>query len=148
MTKRTIYYTTDYSDVPLIKLRYKDTEFYAILDSGSESTLIDRRFAEKLKLEPSKTDISVSYIGFGGVSDMPLSNVSLRCLAGPDDYPVDISATLSDLSAIQAYFDKWNEEKICVPLLIGSDGLASMEATIDFENKLFSFYEDTYEQDR
>ena len=152
MSKRTIFYTTDYSDVPLIKLRYKDTEFYAILDSGSESTLIDRRFVEKLELEPSKTDISVSYIGFGGVSDMPLSNVNLHCSvtddAGSSSYPIKINATLSDLSAIQAYFDKWNEEKISVPLLIGSDTLAWIEATIDFENQMFSFYEDTDEQDR
>ena len=141
MTKRTIFYTTDYSDVPLIKLRYKDTEFYAILDSGSESTLIDRRFAESLELEPSKTDISVSYIGFGGVSDMPLSNVKIPCSVtdGSESYPVTIDATLSDLSAIQAYFDKWNEEKILVPLLIGSPTLAWLEATIDYGNHLFSF---------
>jgi hypothetical protein len=151
MTKRTIFYTTDYSEVPLIKLRYKDTEFYAILDSGSEATLIDRQFAEKLGLEPSETDISVSYTGFGGVSDVPLSNVSVKCFATDDifpQYPMTIDATLSDLSAIQLHFDKWNDEKILVPVLIGIDTLTKIEATINFEDKLFSFYGEKDEQDK
>lgn len=144
MSKRTIFYTTDYSDVPLIKLRYKDTEFYAILDSGSDVTLVDRHFAEDFELEQSEEDVSVTYVGFGGTANAPLSNVSVSCSVVDDNesYPVDIKATLSDLSAIQMYFDKWNDEKILVPMLIGSDGLTRMEATIDFENHLFSFYED------
>ena len=144
MPRRTIFYTTDYSDVPLIKLRYKDTGFYAILDSGSEATLMDRRFAESLELEQKSEDISVTYVGFGGTANAPLSNVSLSCsvVDGSESYPVTIDATLSDLSAIQAYFDKWNNDNIVVPLLIGSDMLARIEATIDFENQLFSFYED------
>ena len=144
MSKRTIFYTTDYSDVPLIKLRYKDTEFYAILDSGSDITLVDRRFAEDLGLEQNEEDVSVTYVGFGGTANAPLSNVSIQCsvVDGNELYPVSIDATLSDLSAIQMYFDKWNDEKILVPMLIGSDGLTRMEATIDFENHLFSFYED------
>ena len=144
MSKRTIFYTTDYSDVPLIKLKYKDTEFYAILDSGSDVTLVDRHFAEDLGLEQSEEDVSVTYVGFGGTANAPLSNVSVQCsvVDGNEYYPISIDATLSDLSAIQMYFDKWNDEKILVPMLIGSDGLTRMEATIDFENHLFSFYED------
>lgn len=144
MSKRTIFYTTDYSDVPLIKLKYKETEFYAILDSGSDATLIDKRFVENLGLEQSEEDVNVTYVGFGGTANAPLSNVSISCsvIDGNDSYPVDIEATLSDLSAIQMYFDKLNDEKILVPMLIGSNVLVHLEATIDFENHLFSFYED------
>lgn len=144
MNKNTIKFNTDYSNTPLIKLKSNETEFYALVDSGSDSTLVDSEFITEQQIDQETTDLVETYIGFNGSSDFPISYSNIECvIVGDDaDYPININATISNLSAIQAYFDKWSDGEILVPLIIGSDTLTKMQATIDFKTNTFSFYTD------
>lgn len=145
-TKYTVPFITDYSDVPLVKMKHGGTEFYAIIDTGSESTLVDKKFVQSNDLNVTTSDNNMSYVGFGGSveSGEPVSSVAFSCsiVGESDDYPICINATLTDLSPIQAYFDKWTGGEVNVPMLIGSDTLIDVDAIIGFDKKQFTFYTD------
>lgn len=147
-TKYTVPFTTNYSDAPLIKLRQGDLEFYALVDTGSESTFIDKAFTGDMTVVQGNYKTDVTYVSFTGSSTAPYTNVQMKCLAVGEssEYPLTIDATLSDLSPIQSYFDKWTGGEVKVPVLLGSDTLIKNEAIIDFARKSFSFHDKINEE--
>ena len=137
----TVAFIDKYSIAPLIELDYKGKRIYALLDSGSEQTLVDRKFIEEQGVSTTESDETMTLTGFNGHRNLNVNTVHLDLIATPGalDFPVD--AQISDLSVIQNYFDKWTDSSVRVPLLIGSDTLSKIDATIDFEDKLFTWRE-------
>lgn len=148
-TKYTVPFITDYSDVPLVKMKHGGTEFFAIIDTGSESTFVDKKFVQSNDINVTTSESNMSYVGFGGEvkSEELTSMVEFNCsIVGKfRDYPICVNATLTDLSPIQSYFDKWSGGVVNVPMLIGSDTLMKVDATIGFDKKQFTFYTDDNE---
>ena len=138
----TVAFVDKYSIAPLIELDYNGKRIYALLDTGSEQTLVDRKFIEEQGVSTTESDETMTLTGFNGHRNLNVSTVHFDCVAPPltmYDFPVD--AQISDLSVIQTYFDKWTDGSVKVPLLIGSDTLSKIDATIDFEDKLFTWRE-------
>lgn len=151
LTEHCIPLHTNYSDAPLIRFIYNDNEYYALVDTGSEQTLIDRKFAEDNKLETIKEqDDTVTLHGLSGDSSSPYRHVSLDVDLGvrlPKNYSkFKLFGLLTDLRVIQTQFDKRTDEGIKVPVLLGSDLLSLMKAKIDFKDGWFKYNNDISSQ--
>ena len=148
-TKYTVPFTTNYSDAPLIKLRQGDLEFYALVDTGSEQTLIDSHFGGDMSdvQDGQKEDITiVGYSGPHTEGSHPIAKIKCMVIGNAEEYPVTITAELSDLSPVQGCFDRRTGGEVIMPMIIGSDTLIKNEAIIDFAQKSFSFYDKINEE--
>ena len=138
-----VKYTDEYSLIPLIKFNRNGQDYYALIDTGSESTLIDGSFVESEELDIITSDKTRTLTGLVGKKEEQINTVQIDCtIDSKDNVVLPVTALLSDLSMIQSYFDKWTGGEVIVPILIGSDTLTKLNAKIDYENKLFTFDDD------
>jgi hypothetical protein len=102
----------------------------SMLDSGAESTVLDRAFAERLGIKPTGL---VAALGTGGrdVADLA-SGVTLRI---GDVELRDMTVALMDLSPIAAAIGR------PLPVVLGKEVLNALTVQLDFAGKTITFHD-------
>lgn len=134
MKKKEINFENVGTEMPVVKLTLNNgVSFTAIIDTGSESTLIDKDFAKenKKEFELIKTRKKISLLGLNGEKDYPM--LFVKALVSE----CDMKFQMIDFSYIGNNF----EEKYGVKAsaLIGSDVLNQLNAVIDYDNHKVTF---------
>ena len=107
------------------------TTYYALLDTGTETTLFDWSLRDKEGVDALATESSVNFINVGGESPhQDYVPVSLDTRFNSNKDSVSISGILYDLSIISNSFDSFN-----ISGLIGSDFFESTDAVINYDEK-------------
>lgn len=124
------------SKIPVVSIILENgDETYALLDSGSESTLIDKDFIldNKSVFKVKRPKAKVSYIGLSNTSELPVVNAETMVKFGNNDESIKIFGEVFEFKFICSSF---KETYNCSPkILIGSDTLETYNAKIDFENE-------------
>ena len=130
--KREIKFVDNKTNVPIVKFNLPSgAEGYAIVDSGSESSLLDYDFVKSNKDEfnVNHTAYMVNLIGIKSKAENPLVEADgIICL---DEIQIPIQkAMLINLSSLkeQVGFD--------IHGIIGSDVLSTIKAKIDYKNNV------------
>ena len=122
------------TDVPIIKFSLSDgSSFDAIVDTGSESTVIDKCFVKKHnKLFHTTSESKMSLIGITGDSPHIVEHISStfffegrRCM---------VSGVTSDLTELNDNIHSYCDNDINVSVIIGCDMLNQLGAIIDFNS--------------
>jgi hypothetical protein len=120
------------TDVPIIKFSLTDDSVYfAIVDTGSESTVMDEKFVkDNSELFQIASRHTMSLIGVSGDSVHTVEHVSStfilenrRCL---------ISGITSDLSELNKNACAFCDSAIQISVIIGCDTLKQFSSIIDF----------------
>ena len=132
------------SEVPVVKFMLSNgTSAYAIIDTGSESTLFDFQLIKENKNEfpLNKTRSKINFVGLQDSSETALINTSptLRFLnkENNSDYlSVKVeNGIVLNLSNINEHLKRQDNTNISISSVLGSDLLTSLNAKIDYKNK-------------
>lgn len=133
------------SDVPVVHFTLQDgTNVYALVDTGSEMTLFDRKFVEQHKESFGivQTADKVNLIGLSAKRAFHVVSVSTVLHAEEDELALPVfDAMLFDLAHLTDTLRKnsgWEEDKAIV-LVLGADILKNIDAKINFKNKTLSW---------
>lgn len=131
------------SNVPVVKLSLGDRDFYALVDSGSESTLMDKNLDGVDGIKKQERDSEMSFVGIQGkTEDRKISILRGKFMHKKEE--VKIAGISADLSTIGEHFRKAYNSDITISMLLGCDFLNVYDAVIDFEeHMLFLHYETT-----
>jgi len=126
--------------VPIIKFKISgnDCWFYGIIDTGSESTVIDDGFVDKHKerfVITPKHDMSL--IGLGGDAKYEIRDVSSNFVFNGNKCMV--SGITSDLREFNKQVKQFCDNKLNISVIFGSDMLYQLNTLIDFKNKKVKF---------
>ena len=125
------------SKVPLIVFEIGDKKYYAILDTGSEITLISDKLKDIINIVDS--DLQTSFTGVGGSTEY--QNVKQGCsniiLKDKDDEVVTavIGGAFYNLKSVSSHFKDKSGEFIDISAIIGGDFLKHYEAKINYKEK-------------
>lgn len=126
------------TEMPVIKIKtIGGLEFIAIIDTGSESTLIDKTLVKENKkdFKLHKEGLNVNLFGLNGESNYKLLLSS--CCAVNDTGSAELSFQNIDFEYINKNFeDKYHMR---ISALIGSDMLAEYNAVIDYDKQEVEF---------
>ena len=128
------------SKVPVIKLRLGDEELHALVDTGSESTLMDEKLKENKKIKIKDLEHDMSFVGLNGQTE----NKRIFVLSGKffhEDAEIKIGGISADLSGISAHLKKNYGTDIQISALLGCDFLDCYRAVVDFDNHELVLYE-------
>ncbi len=135
-----IYYCK--SRIPLVVFFLKDKPFVAILDTGSEQTMVDCRMKDE-GMSTSKTDIETKFIGVGGKSAATsvenVSDVITFSSKESEKRQVRLRGMLFDLSEISEAFRRKSGKDVRISAIIGADFLKAKGASIDFGSRTITF---------
>lgn len=126
-------------DIPVVEITLHDGGTgFAIVDSGSESTLFDIDFVKNHKkgFKITKTNKKISIIGLLAQKEMDIINLDTEISMGYGFIPVT-GAIVARLSGLAGQALKDSEKKICC--LLGSDALREMKADINYRTNTFSY---------
>ena len=134
------------SAIPIVKITSTDgNDIYALVDSGSESTLINKSFKKDYPgIIQSWTVIGkTTMTGFAGEREWVLvqANVKIPMITDKGEVStIEFNGYFDDLTTLASHIKKncgieWN-----ISILIGSDALRSLKARIDYrKNALILF---------
>jgi hypothetical protein len=128
------------SAVPVIRVRLNNgKEGYAVVDTGSESTMFDMQFVKKNKnyFEIQTTDSKMNLIGMSSSAEVPLirATTHLRFRESPDA-DVKANGLVVDLSHLT---DNVGRQ---VAMIIGSKLLAQVRGKVNYDRRYLSVYYD------
>lgn len=105
-------------------------ETHVLLDSGAETTVIDKAWAEKMGIKPSAAVVAV---GTGGRQEAQLaSGVTIRIGAMELN---NITVALIDLAAIEKMIGR------PLPVVLGKEVFNELVVDLDFEGKTIAFHD-------
>lgn len=129
------------SKVPVVKLNLGDRELFALVDTGSESTLFDKNLDGINGIKKKELDHDMSFVGLQGKAD-DFKVVVLRGTFRHGDDKVKIGGISADLSTIGEHFKRNYNSDITISMLLGSDFLKEHNARIDYRNNTLSIETD------
>lgn len=145
MERKTIPLRFCKSRIPLVTFRLAGEEHYAIIDTGSEVSIISEGLRDRIKTK--ELGVETNLVGVNGGTGYR-NLVQGACHAtlvtsGGEDVEVVLGGMLSDLRAISSHFRDKNGEFIPIAVLIGGDFLKHYEAKIDYKKKLLTINDET-----
>ncbi len=129
--------------IPLVTFRLGDgTEGSALVDSGSESTMIDLKFVKEHKklFKITKTNLQIEQIGFSGKSTTRIvkltTSVFMKTFRGKKFFrSLFKDAMLTDLSSVnKGLAESRNMGENAVQAILGSVILKKLQAEINYRN--------------
>lgn len=143
MERKTVPLRFCKSRVPLVAFRLADEEYYAIIDTGSDLTMLDVSLKDKIKTK--EIDVEMSHIGVNGGSEYQkvvqgACRVELISRAN-ESVNVVFGGMMYDMKAISNHLESRNRERINVSALLGGDFLKHYKAKIDYKNKTLTIDE-------
>ena len=129
------------SKVPVVKLKLDDRELFALVDTGSESTLFDESLREIEGIKVKELNSDMSFVGLQGkTDDRRITILSADFKLNEDT--VRIGGISADLSSISDHFKRSYNSDIRISVLLGCDFLEAYDAVIDFEEHMLFLYEE------
>lgn len=143
MRKIHIPFAEESSRIPLISFRIDSNHmYYALVDTGSESTLFDQNLKSDGNLTITPTDYKMSLIGLSGETcerRVMTADAILTIRDNMDtDNEVEVEGILSDLSVVSESIMERYGKHINVSVVIGSDFLKANGAKIDYRKKMLT----------
>ena len=128
--------------IPFVTFRLADgTEGTALVDTGSESSVIDKAFvkAHKKQFQIEITDKKIEQIGFYGKSFVHIIKLTaplfFKTYRGRKWFRSKITdALLSDLSPLNQSIAETNKIENAVQAVFGSDLFKALQAEINYQN--------------
>ena len=121
------------SKVPVVKLKLGERELFALVDTGSESTLFDESLREIEGIKVKELNSDMSFVGLQGkTEDKKISIFSGEFKSRRSK--IRIAGIGADLSSISHHFKKSYNSDIVISILLGCDFLDTYEAVINFDN--------------
>ena len=127
------------SKVPVVKLNLGDREFFALVDTGSESTLMDRELAGVDGIKEQKRDSEMSFVGIQGRTEDRRISI-LRGKFQYEESEIRIAGISADLSTIGEHFKRSYGSDIAISMLLGCDLLEIYNAVVDFDEHMLYLY--------
>jgi predicted aspartyl protease len=122
------------SRIPLVNFRLAgDETYYALIDTGSETTLLD--VALKDKVEVKSIEDEGNFVGIGGSTDYKTIEFADTSFILPGDIELPFIGLMHDMTALSKHFMDKNKEYIRISAIIGSDLLKKHDAKIDYKNR-------------
>lgn len=146
MIKITLPFVPCTSVIPIVKFTTVDgKEIYAIVDSGSESTLINKTFKKDFPgiIQSQKVLGKMTAIGIGGEKEMAVIEAIAQVPAKTDKGEtgtVEITGLVEDLSTLTAQMKKMHNVEWIISMLIGGDTLSKLTANIEYKKKNLTLY--------
>lgn len=122
------------SKVPVIKITVGDRDLYALLDTGSESTLMDENLVKEGAVKSKKIDRKISFVGLGGGSEKIDITIASDDFQVTKEDKIHIAGISTDMSRIASHFRESYGSEIVLSAVLGCDFLDSYNAVIDFDN--------------
>ena len=129
------------SKVPVIKLNLGGREFFALADTGSESTLFDEEMKNIKGVKKKHLNSDMSFVGLQGKTDdrkITILSADFEVVAGK----VRIGGISADLSSIADHFKRSYDSDIRISVLLGCDFLEAYDAVIDFDEHMLFLYDE------
>lgn len=121
------------SKVPVVKLKLGERELFALVDTGSESTLFDESLREIEGIKVKELNSDMSFVGLQGkTEDKKISIFSGEFKSRRSK--IRIAGIGADLFSISHHFKKSYNSDIVISILLGCDFLDTYEAVINFDN--------------
>ena len=148
MERKTVPLRFCKSRVPLVTFRLAGEEHYAIIDTGSEISIISEELKDRIKTK--EIDAETNLVGVNGSTGYRnLVQGACRISLGTNDgeeIEVVLAGMVSNLDAVSSHFKDKNGEFIPIAALIGGDFLKHYNAKIDYKKKTFAIdYETLYD---
>lgn len=125
------------SRIPLVNFRLAgDETYYALIDTGSETTLLD--VALKDKVEVKSIEDEGNFVGIGGSTEYKTIEFADTSFILLGDIKLPFIGLMHDMTALSKHFKDKNKEYIRISAIIGSDLLKKHDAKIDYKNKTLS----------
>lgn len=131
--------------VPFIKFTTEEgKDIFALVDSGSESTLFDRSLMEECP-EVIKSTVAlgtISMVGINGKRETTVDGARLSLPATTVDGRegrIGLKAVSDDLSTLSEHVKKVYGSPEKMSLLIGGGALRALHAKIDYAKKVITF---------
>ena len=145
MERKTVPLRFCKSRVPLVTFRLAGEEHYAIIDTGSEITIIDESLRDTIKTK--EIDAETNFIGVNGSSGyrnlvQGASRIILKTNDG-EDTEVVLAGMVSNLDAVANHFRDKNGEFIPISALVGGDFLKHYQVKIDYKKKILTINDET-----
>ena len=146
MDKFTLLFVDYSSVIPIVRFALKDgKEIYAIIDSGSESTLVDKKFKKQYLGIIQSTNIlgKMKAMGIGGEKEMVVMETIARIPMKTDkgeDGAIEIKACVDNLSTLVDHMKRMHNIPWEFSLLIGGDTLRVLSSRIDYRKKTVTFF--------
>ncbi len=135
MKNNKIQFASTHTTVPIALFRtVTGSTGYAIIDTGSESTLFDVEFMKNNRkaFTVRKTKSKINFIGVNDKSEHPILNVSGTVMFA-DDTPFKIKGMVADLTSIRNHIKQ--KLSLDVAAVFGSDFLKTAGAEIKFNDQ-------------
>lgn len=122
--------------IPLVRFKHNGKPFTAMVDSGSEITVVDKDFALKnnIKLKEIDNEVKLNQLTTNQRNKVVIANV--ETIMGRSR--VNVIGMVMSLNSLSEAFKAQYDEDIKVDILIGSDFLDAKKAKINFEKRTFS----------
>lgn len=146
MRKYTLPFIKNKSLIPFVKLISPNgKDIYALVDSGSESTLINKSFKEDYPgiIQSSTVIGKTKMAGFAGDREITLIQTRAKFPMITDKGEVsaiEFKGYIDDLATLSSHISKVYGIEWSFSILIGSDTLRSLGAKIDYSNKALVLY--------
>lgn len=129
--------------VPFVKFTSGGKDFYAILDTGAESTFVENRILNDFPeiIMKTKVEVQGSYASFTGDSTMDaiLSEIQVGIeTAGGEKACLDFEATLGDISFISEKVQKRFDYPVTLGMIAGMNFLKQHKAKLDIAKRTVS----------
>ena len=140
MERKTVPLRFCKSRVPLVTFRLAGEEHYAIIDTGSEISIISEELKDRIKTK--EIDAETNLVGVNGSTGYRnLVQGACRISLGTNDgeeIEVVLAGMVSNLDAVSSHFKDKNGEFIPIAALIGGDFLKHYKAMVNYQNDTLS----------
>lgn len=140
MERKTVPLRFCKSRVPLVTFRLAGEEHYAIIDTGSEITMLDVGLKDKIKTR--EIDAETNLVGVNGESGYQnllqgACHAELTTAEG-ETINVIFGGMVHDLKAIDNHFKEKSEDYIPVSAIVGGDFLKHYKAMVNYQDDSLS----------
>lgn len=133
-------------EVPIVEFKLGDgTKGYALIDTGSESTIINAGFSAKNKkqIKVRKTKNNMDLVGLKETLMPKVINANCELYFAHSDDTLNAlkisNALVVDLSSLSEYLQQERDLMFPIDIIIGCDTLTKTQAEIDFSTHTFIF---------